>query len=154
MLSNFCDIVLSVMETLMNDNQRLLRRWVRALNMYFYKENGIILCKRNSKKIFFYVTLYFNSTCTYLKNVFWNGKCSCSLSLSAESDATHWFFLYMRLPFVNMRDIFKFHNIYVKLQNNYVIMHFKYLIINDDYDNMQKIISTCVLYMSTCDYTM
>lgn len=58
---------------------------------------------------------------------------------------------YMRLPFVNMRGIFKFHNIYVKLQDNYVIMHFVYLIINDDYDNMQNIISTCVLYMSTCD---
>lgn len=58
---------------------------------------------------------------------------------------------YMRLPFVNMRGIFKFHNIYVKLQDNYVIMHFIYLIINDDYDNMQNIISTCVLCMSTCD---
>lgn len=120
----------------------------------FTKRMGLSFAKETLKKYFFYVTLYFNSTCTYLKNIFWNGKCSCSLSLSAESDATHWFFLYMRLPFVNMRDIFKFHNIYVKLQNNYVIMHFKYLIINDDYDNMQKIISTCVLYMSTCDYTM
>lgn len=42
----------------------------------------------------------------------------------------------MRLPFVNMRDIFNIHNIYVKLEDNYVNMQLIYLIIEDNYNNM------------------
>lgn len=54
----------------------------------------------------------------------------------------------------NMRDICMIHNIYVKFQDNYVIMQLIYLIINNDYDCMQNIMSTCVLFMSTCYKTM
>lgn len=54
----------------------------------------------------------------------------------------------------NMRDIFMIHNIYVKLQDNYVIMQLIYLIINNDYDCLQNNMSTCVLFMSTCYKTM
>lgn len=56
----------------------------------------------------------------------------------------------MRLPFVNIRDIFNIHNIYDKLQDTYFTMQLIHLIIND---NMQDIMSTVVLFISTCDKT-
>lgn len=60
----------------------------------------------------------------------------------------------MRFPFVNKRDMFNIHNINVKLQDNYVDMRLIYLFMKDNYDNRQEIMSTFVLFMSTCDKTM
>lgn len=42
-----------------------------VLRIYtFTKRMGLSFAKETLKKIFFYVTQYFNSTCTYLKNVY------------------------------------------------------------------------------------
>lgn len=123
-----------------------------VLRIYTFKKRmGLSFAKETLKKYFFMSLSILIAHVHILKMYILKWKIFLSRITIRRILCNTLICFYMRLPFVNMRGIFKFHNIYVKLQDNYGIMHFVYLIINDDYDNMQNIISTCVLYMSTCD---